>query len=740
MNLTEPPRNKEPSNNTVQRSKPPVEKKRKKNNNNNNNNNNYMGSSIPELEDSSSSSSSSYISSSSSSSSEREHFNGSQKSKNITKKNKKERQGGTDVPGARKDMEAPYLEADLLTPVARCSGGPTTLTERPGGDLKSVPTGDPRGISEMNLLKNNNINKQKMNKTEEPPQKHTYNIQTLLKHRIHTQNKNETKLINTQNRNTLIKFAREHIATNTKHKTTYQQLLINISTNHGAKAKYKEFQNISTSTRKNKKERQGGTDVPGAWKDMEAPYLETDLLTPVARCSGGPTTLTESPGGDSKDVPSGDPRGISEMNLLKKITPAHTQPTTQPKHTQQATTTTQTPTPQPTTTETPPTPQQAPTTNTTPPTPTQDIEIIIEILKDINKIHNEDNEKPTEEKQKNKQDERRDQSKHAFTGMAGQPREKSQRRPKEPSPKRRNNKRGIRGKTKTDERKEKRTEKRRNARQKQRDNKQAKGTNLFRTKKERAATAQQPQNKIKFGKTRIAKIMLGTTFKIATLNTKGIKRQGAREEIEEWMKENDIKILAIQETRINTNSKEARGAYTWYMSGEGGKTKDQKYTAGVGFVIDNKFVKYIEDVIPHTERFIQLKLKGTCNINLINVYMPPAISLVIKTEEDKEKIYKKLEEITNKAKGKGPTYILGDWNARMQKHQNKEEFQVFGKWTLEPEKTNVHELSEEVQWNRNRCIQFCQKHKLILSNTKFQKTKQKNSNIQTTWNTHWRRN
>ena len=49
-------------------------------------------------------------------------------------------------------------------------------------------------------------------------------------------------------------------------------------------------------------------------------------------------------------------------------------------------------------------------------------------------------------------------------------------------------------------------------------------------------------------------------------------------------------ILALHETRINTNSREARGSYTWYMSGEG-KPKDEQYTAGVGFVIDNKFVK-----------------------------------------------------------------------------------------------------------------------------------------------------
>ena len=61
----------------------------------------------------------------------------------------------------------------------------------------------------------------------------------------------------------------------------------------------------------------------------------------------------------------------------------------------------------------------------------------------------------------------------------------------------------------------------------------------------------------------------------------------------------------------------------------------------------------------------------------------------------------------------------------MQKHQNKEERKVFGQWTLEPEKTKVHELSEDVLWNRTRCIHFCLKHKFFLTNTKFKKTKEK---------------
>ena len=66
------------------------------------------------------------------------------------------------------------------------------------------------------------------------------------------------------------------------------------------------------------------------------------------------------------------------------------------------------------------------------------------------------------------------------------------------------------------------------------------------------AKAEKPSHKIKIGK----------EFKIATFNVKGIQRKGRRQEIEQYMKKNNIKILAIQETYTRQNSKEARGEYT----------------------------------------------------------------------------------------------------------------------------------------------------------------------------------
>ena len=44
----------------------------------------------------------------------------------------------------------------------------------------------------------------------------------------------------------------------------------------------------------------------------------------------------------------------------------------------------------------------------------------------------------------------------------------------------------------------------------------------------------------------------------ATINVRGTKIQRKREEIEKWMKDNEIMIAAIQETRAEHNTRETR--------------------------------------------------------------------------------------------------------------------------------------------------------------------------------------
>ena len=107
----------------------------------------------------------------------------------------------------------------------------------------------------------------------------------------------------------------------------------------------------------------------------------------------------------------------------------------------------------------------------------------------------------------------------------------------------------------------------------------------------------------------------------ATLNIRGVNKPGVREEIDIWMSKNEIDILCLQETRNNQNSRETMNNYTWFFSGEGGRKED---TVGVGMVIRNKFMQYIDDIVPINDRLMYLTIRGIIESNIICTYMPPA--------------------------------------------------------------------------------------------------------------------
>jgi len=244
-------------------------------------------------------------------------------------------------------------------------------------------------------------------------------------------------------------------------------------------------------------------------------------------------------------------------------------------------------------------------------------------------------------------------------------------------PQTRNHKRGLRSALAREVRRGKRTAKRRKARQDQRERKRGKvKPTQETTTTETQATAQEPKTR---GKIRLR---LGTKLGIGSLNIRGVKKTGVREEVEQWMKSKNLAITGMQETRNKQNSRETRKQYTWFFSGEGGR---EEYTAGVGAVISNKYLKYIEDIEPITDRLMYIILKGTIEITIIIAYMPPAD----RPQEEKQKAYADLQKCIQKRTNKGPMYILGDWNARLIYPNTDEEEQIMGKQTAPKRRQNI---------------------------------------------------
>ena len=229
----------------------------------------------------------------------------------------------------------------------------------------------------------------------------------------------------------------------------------------------------------------------------------------------------------------------------------------------------------------------------------------------------------------------------------------------------RNSKWGIRSKEKIAERKVKRSYKRREARRGKR-TAEGSANQPVENKNANSASAQEPHKRYK--------LELGKEIHIATLKVRGTNKLGKREEVENWMKTNNISILALQETKSAHSKRENRKDYIWYFSGNGKERCHQ----GVGIVIRKDLAKHIEDIEPINERLMYITIDGTIQVNLIVAYMPTAIDPI----ELKDKAYEELQDTYDKLKNKGPTYIVGDFNARLIYPNNSTEEEAIGKFTM----------------------------------------------------------
>ena len=192
------------------------------------------------------------------------------------------------------------------------------------------------------------------------------------------------------------------------------------------------------------------------------------------------------------------------------------------------------------------------------------------------------------------------------------------------------------------------------------------------------------------------------------------------------MKENKVDILVLQETKSPQNKRETRKDYTWYFSGNG----SNKCEHGVAIIVKNQLTRHIIDIEPINERLMYITLDSTLPINIINTYIPTSVA----SADDKEKTYTNLQNIYDKLKNKGPTYILGGFNARTIYPTNSTEEEVIGKHTMydtkDEGKTTLIKFTAGMHENRDLFMQFAISNNLKVMNTKYKNTHRNISNIQ----------
>ena len=235
-----------------------------------------------------------------------------------------------------------------------------------------------------------------------------------------------------------------------------------------------------------------------------------------------------------------------------------------------------------------------------------------------------------------------------------------------------------------------------------------------------------------------------TDIKLASLNLDGgINHISGRQKIVHLMKQQNLDFLALQETRVNTDSTKTHQGHTFYFStsvtqemrSEADKTRQTQNTLqtktlsalelfnldaekhGVGLVYSERMRHLKHDVQQLSGRLLVATF-NTCPVktNIAIAYAPHAGRSI----KDKDFFYKDLQSAVSLLPKHEINIIMGDFNARlMERFPHEHDF--IGSHLFRENDSTIDQLSEKQKDNRNRFVSFCQEHGLVISNTWFQK-------------------
>ena len=235
-------------------------------------------------------------------------------------------------------------------------------------------------------------------------------------------------------------------------------------------------------------------------------------------------------------------------------------------------------------------------------------------------------------------------------------------------------------------------------------------------------------------------------IKIATLNLDGgITHVSGRQKVVHTMVTNRIDVLALQETRVNSDTMEQHGDCCFYFST--GVTYERKKEAeqirqqqrnmeepslseiemynldaekqGVAIVYHKKLEKYKCNVTQVNGRILMITFDASpLRTNIVAAYAPHAGRSLV----DKDNFYNELGKVLDNIPKHETNISLGDFNARLMERL-PHETETLGEHLFREDESRIEQLSLAQQDNRTRFISFRQEHDLTVVNTLFQKDK-----------------
>lgn len=262
-----------------------------------------------------------------------------------------------------------------------------------------------------------------------------------------------------------------------------------------------------------------------------------------------------------------------------------------------------------------------------------------------------------------------------------------------------------------------------------------------------------PKNKHS-NQTSCLKISYNHNLRIGTLNCKGLKPHG--EDVKQHlliqaMRSQNIDILFLQETHLNTNSCEVVQGHTFIYStsitdeqrkqadenrkdarnranggGNGHRQVNTRQTTldrefhGVAVIL-NPFAKlHLSDYEQISGRLMSISLHASGPpIHILNAYAPQSAT----PSQTKEAFYDCLESHFNSFPRAHVRYIVGDFNVRL--HAKCDHEYMLGPHIFGRGLAYLHCISSEVMENRRLFLSFCAGCDLFVMNTWFDKPAQK---------------
>jgi len=209
-----------------------------------------------------------------------------------------------------------------------------------------------------------------------------------------------------------------------------------------------------------------------------------------------------------------------------------------------------------------------------------------------------------------------------------------------------------------------------------------------------------------------------------------------RQLLDVWASRYKVKVVALQETKINSNCCMESEHYVWYFSSNVSaeslaklnKMKDANesidtYTKlnaqeqlGVGFMVHKSLRIGIENVIAVSNRLIVLQMRAATQVYFYSAYAPTADA----ADSVKDSFYSMLAENWNHVGNEQFKLLMGDFNARL--GRDSDDFSgSFGRHILTATEGEFANMSNAVWDNRRRFLDFIVEQGLWIANTHFTK-------------------